>query len=269
MRVARAKDFVVPESGTITFPTFPVLGMSICPLQIPQVLQIFDQWVRERSQCHYVVQMGMHGASEALMNPRLWEIMAQADLRTMDGTPMRWLARMHGFGYARRRVYGPELMDTLLRSGPKYRHYFYGNRAADRLAVLCRKKYGTQVVGTYSLPIWPLPEREKAKIAQAIEAAAPDFVWVGLGTPRQDQWMAEFKNRLSVPVLVGVGAAYDFLTGRLRQAPVWMQEHGLEWLYRFSHEPKRLWRRYLVHGPNFVWNVGLELAGLRKFHQSG
>jgi N-acetylglucosaminyldiphosphoundecaprenol N-acetyl-beta-D-mannosaminyltransferase len=77
--------------------------------------------------------------------------------------------------------------------------------------------------------------------------------------------MYEFKSRLSVPVMVGVGAAYDFLTGRLRQAPFWMQEHGLEWFYRFSHEPKRLWRRYLVHGPNFVWNVGLELAGLRKF----
>jgi N-acetylglucosaminyldiphosphoundecaprenol N-acetyl-beta-D-mannosaminyltransferase len=261
-----SSGLMIAETGEVTIPTFPVLGMQIHPVQIPEVLRIFDRWIRERSSVHYVVQMGMHGASEALMNAQLRHIMNGADLKTMDGTPMRWLARVHGFENARRRVYGPELMETLLReTGPKYKHFFYGNRASERLARLCAKKYGTRVVGTYPLPIWPLPEVEKAKITQAIESVSPDIVWVGLGTPRQDQWMYEFRNRLTVPVLIGVGAAYDFLTGRLKQAPVWMQEHGLEWFYRFAHEPKRLWRRYLVHGPNFVWNVGLELAGLRKF----
>jgi N-acetylglucosaminyldiphosphoundecaprenol N-acetyl-beta-D-mannosaminyltransferase len=262
-----SSDVVIAESGEVNIPSFPVLGMKVSPLQIPEVLCIFDHWIRERKNVRYVIQMGMHGASEALMNRKLWEIMNSADLKNMDGTPMKWLARMHGFKSARRRVYGPELMDTLLReTGPKYRHFFYGNRASDRLARLCAKKYGTRVVGTYPLPIWPLPESEKVKITQAIESAAPDIVWVGLGTPRQDQWMYEFRHRLTVPILIGVGAAYDFLTGRLKQAPPWMQEHGLEWFFRVAHEPKRLWRRYFLYGPNFVWNVGLELAGLRKFN---
>jgi N-acetylglucosaminyldiphosphoundecaprenol N-acetyl-beta-D-mannosaminyltransferase len=91
-------------------------------------------------------------------------------------------------------------------------------------------------------------------------------LWVGLSTPKQERWMAEYRNQLAVPVLVGVGAAFDFCTGNTRQAPHWMREHGLEWLFRLLSEPRRLWRRYLLNGPRFVWNVGLEMCGFRKLN---
>jgi N-acetylglucosaminyldiphosphoundecaprenol N-acetyl-beta-D-mannosaminyltransferase len=261
-----ASSVVIPESGEVTIPSFQVLGVRMNPVQIPDILQIIDYWIQERRRVHYVVQTGMHGASVAIKDTKLRDMINAADLNNMDGTPMKWLARFHGFKFAKRRAYGPEVMETLLRqTGPKYKHFFYGNRVSDELAEVCTKKYGTRVAGTYPLPIWPLPEAEKVKIAQAIEASSPDIVWVGLGAPRQEQWMDDFRKRLTVPVLIGVGAAFDFHAGKLKQAPVWMQENGLEWFYRLVHEPKRLWRRYLVNAPIFVWNVTLELAGLKKF----
>jgi N-acetylglucosaminyldiphosphoundecaprenol N-acetyl-beta-D-mannosaminyltransferase len=264
---AIASGLVIPKEGEVQIPSFRVLGVQMHPLQIPDILRVIDHWIEERSRVHCVVQTGMHGASEAIKDLRLREMINSADLNNMDGTPMRWLAQWHGFKFAKRRAYGPEVMGTLLReTGPKYKHFFYGNWASQELAEKCEKKYGTRVAGIYPLPEWPLPEAEKQKIVQAIESAQPDIVWVGLGAPRQESWMDDFRHRVTAPVLIGVGAAFDFHAGRLQQAPVWMQERGLEWFYRLVHEPKRLWRRYLVNGPIFIWNVGLELAGLRKFH---
>jgi N-acetylglucosaminyldiphosphoundecaprenol N-acetyl-beta-D-mannosaminyltransferase len=264
--MAITENLNIPPAGAVTIPSFPVLGIRVHAVQIPDALRILDYWIGQRKGVHSVAQVGMHGAAEALNSPQLREMIDSADLKNMDGTPMRWLARVHGFQNIRRRVYGPELMETLLReTGPKYKHFFYGHQASEKLARLCNKKYGTRVVGIYPLPIWPLPETEKRKIVEAIESVSPDVVWVGLGTPRQENWMFEFRSRLTVPVLVGVGAAFDFLSGRSPQAPVWMQEHGLEWLYRLLHEPRRLWRRYLICGPKFVWNVALELAGFKTF----
>jgi N-acetylglucosaminyldiphosphoundecaprenol N-acetyl-beta-D-mannosaminyltransferase len=235
-------------------------------VQIPDVLRIIDHWIHERRAVHCVCQTGMHGASEVINNPRLREMLNASDLNNLDSTSMKWLARMHGFKYVKQRACGTDVMSTLLReTGPKYKHFFYGNRVSEELAELCAKKYGTRVVGIYPLPIWPLPEAEKEKIAEAIESVSPDIVWVGLGTLRQEPWMDEFRNRLTVPVLIGVGAAFDFHAGKLKRAPVWMQETGLEWFYRLAHEPQRLWRRYLVNAPIFFWNVGLEFAGLKKF----
>ena len=265
--VTTPNGIAIPKSGEMVIPEFRVLGVRMHAVQIPDVLMIIDHWIQERRRVRYVVQTGMHGASEGVRFPQLREIINGADLNNPDGAPMTWLAQLHGFRHVKRRAYGPEVMGTLLReTGPKYKHYFYGNRVSEELAEMCAKKYGTRVVGTYPLPIWPLPEAEKVKIAEEIEAAAPDIVWVGLGSPRQEQWMYDFRRRLSTPVLIGVGAAFDFHAGKLKQAPVWMQENGLEWLYRFVHEPKRLWRRYLVNGPIFVWNVGWELTGLKKFN---
>jgi N-acetylglucosaminyldiphosphoundecaprenol N-acetyl-beta-D-mannosaminyltransferase len=257
---------VIPESGEVTIPSFGVLGVRIHAVQVPDVLQIFDHWIRERKRVHAVWSTGMHGASETILHPALRELLNTADLNNIDGVPMKLLARIHGFKDAKLRVAGPEVMGTVFQeTGPKYKHFFYGNRVSEQLAELCTKKYGIRVVGTYPLPIWPLPEAEKQRLVQAIESASPDIVWCGLGTLRQEPWINEFQKRLTVPVLVGVGAAFDFHAGTLRRAPVWMRESGLEWFYRLLHEPTRLWRRYLVNGSIFVWNVSLELAGLKKF----
>jgi len=257
---------VIPEIGDIEIPSFRVLGVRMHPLQVPDILRIIDHWIQERKGVHCVCQTGMHGASEVLSNPKLRDMLNAADLNNMDGMPMKWLARIHGFKFAKRRAAGPEVMGTLLReTGPKYKHFFYGNRVSEELAEMCTTNFGTRVAGVYSLPIWPLSESEKAKLIQAIESAAPDIVWVGLGTLRQEAWMTEFRKRLTVPILFGVGAAFDFHAGKLKRAPLWMQESGLEWFYRLICEPTRLWRRYLVNGPMFLWNVGLELAGVKKF----
>ena len=102
-----------------------------------------------------------------------------------------------------------------------------------------------------------------------IGRAAPDVLWVGLGAPKQERWMHEHKNRLDVPVLVGVGAAFDMLSGRRKQAPRWMRDHGLEWLFRLLQEPRRLWRRYLIGGAQFVAYIALESLRLKKFGTSG
>ncbi len=124
---------------------------------------------------------------------------------------------------------------------------------------------GVIAAGTYSPPFRVLTQEEDREVVAAIESARADVVWVGLSTPKQERWMREHRDRLNVPVLVGVGAAFDFHTGRVAQAPRWMRENGLEWLFRLGSEPRRLWRRYLINGSEFAWLVLLELMGWRKF----
>jgi N-acetylglucosaminyldiphosphoundecaprenol N-acetyl-beta-D-mannosaminyltransferase len=183
-----------------------------------------------------------------------------------DGMPLVWLGRWHGCEM-RQRVYGPELMETFCRkTGPLYQHYFYGGGpgVADRVADILRQRYGVRSVGTYSPPFRPLTEEEKVEGDRRIQAA-PDVVWAGLSTPKQERWMYEHRPRLSVPLMAGVGAAFDFIAGAAKQSPAWMQENGLEWFFRLRQEPQRLWGRYLVLGARFAWNVSLELLGWKKF----
>jgi N-acetylglucosaminyldiphosphoundecaprenol N-acetyl-beta-D-mannosaminyltransferase len=209
----------------------------------------------------------MHGVTEARNDSAFKEILNAAGLVVPDGMPLVWLGRHCGFPL-QRRVYGPELMRTFCReTGPKYRHFFYGGAPslADELAAVMHREYGIQVAGTYSPPFRPLTEEEDAQLVALIEAASPDVLWVGLSTPKQERWMYGHKDKFSVPVLLGVGAAFDLNTGRLRQAPRFMRENGLEWLFRLLAEPRRLWRRYLIGGSAFLWHVSLELTGLKDF----
>src|SRR5438309_1847091 len=157
-------------------------------------------------------------------------------------------------------------------SGQGYRHFFYGGEpgVAERLAESLKARFpGLNVVGTYSPPFRPLTAAEDEEIEELIGRAAPDVLWVGLGTPKQERWMHAHKEKLHVPVLVGVGAAFDMLSGRKKQAPRWMREHGLEWLFRLMQEPRRLWRRYLVYGAQFIAYIALESLGLKKFDARG
>jgi len=247
---------------------FRVLGISVDAVQIPEVIVMMKRWIQERGAVHFIAVTGMHGVMEARRDPAFRSVLNEANLVVPDGMPLVWLGRWHGYAL-RRRVYGPELMDTFCRTtGPLYRHYFYGGSpgVADRLADLLKLQYGVCAVGTYSPPFRPLTEEENGEVSHRIEAVTPDVVWVGLSTPKQERWMYEQRDRLNIPVMVGVGAAFDFVTGGVKQAPAWMQENGLEWLFRLIQEPRRLWRRYLVNGPEFVGSVSLELLGFRKFN---
>jgi N-acetylglucosaminyldiphosphoundecaprenol N-acetyl-beta-D-mannosaminyltransferase len=184
-----------------------------------------------------------------------------------DGMPLVWLGRSQGFPM-KRRVYGPELMETFCsQTGSRYRHFFYGGApgVADHLAKVEHERHGIQIVGTYCPPFRPLTEEEEREVETMVEAARPDVIWVGLSTPKQEKWMFEHRDRLNVPVMLGVGAAFDLNTGRLKQAPAWMRENGLEWLFRLIAEPRRLWRRYIVNGSKFAWAVCVEHVAPRIF----
>jgi N-acetylglucosaminyldiphosphoundecaprenol N-acetyl-beta-D-mannosaminyltransferase len=247
---------------------FRVLGIPVDAVQIPDVIAILERWIRERSATHYVAVTGMHGVMEAQQDRAFKTVLETADLVVPDGTPLARLGRVHGYPL-RRRVYGPELMMTFCeQTGSKYRHFYYGGAegVADHLAQTLHEKFGVVTAGTYCPPFRPLTPEEDRDVVQRIEASGADVVWVGLSTPKQEKWMYAHRDTVRVPVMLGVGAAFDLNTGRLTQAPRWMREHGLEWLYRLLAEPKRLWRRYILLGSRFVVFAALELMGLRKFN---
>ncbi|MGH9732375.1 MAG: WecB/TagA/CpsF family glycosyltransferase [Candidatus Acidiferrales bacterium] len=212
----------------------------------------------------------MHGVTEAQHDAEFKSILNSADLVVPDGMPLVWIGRIRGHRL-KRRVYGPELMLTFLQTteGKGYRHFFYGGAPgiAERLAESFQKCLpGTIVVGTFVPPFRPVTAAEDAQIVETINGAAPDVVWVGLSTPKQERWMYEHRALLKVPVLIGVGAAFDIHAGVKKQAPIWMREHGLEWFFRLMIEPRRLWRRYLLYGSEFIGYVILEFLGWRRFN---
>lgn len=247
---------------------FHVLGVPVNAIQIPGAIATMEDWILNKTDSHFVAVTGMHGLMEAQREPMFKTILRDASLVVADGMPLVWMGRWRGFKMPRR-VYGPELMEAFFKTtGERYRHFFYGGApgVADLLGNKMRKLYGIKVVGTYSPPFRQLSPEEEKETVRTIQSTLPDVVWVGMSTPKQEKWMRAFRDRLKVPVMVGVGAAFDFHTGRTKQAPVWMREHGLECLFRLASEPRRLWRRYLVYGPQFVWNVNLEILGLKKFN---
>jgi N-acetylglucosaminyldiphosphoundecaprenol N-acetyl-beta-D-mannosaminyltransferase len=246
---------------------FKVLGVQVNAVQIPDVVAQMESWISRRNGCRFIAVTGMHGVSEAQHQASFKQILNSADMVVPDGMPLVWLGRWRGYGLERR-VYGPELMQTFCRdTGPKYRHFFYGGGPSvpGLLAQILREQCGTNVVGDYSPPFCMLSEKEDSEIIDMIHRADPDVLWIGLGTPKQERWMYEHRPKLRVPVVVGVGAAFDLSTGRIRQAPFWMREHGLEWAFRLLMEPRRLWRRYLLYGSKFVWSVAWESLHLKNF----
>jgi N-acetylglucosaminyldiphosphoundecaprenol N-acetyl-beta-D-mannosaminyltransferase len=250
-------------------PTIRLLGVRVHMVQIPDVIRQMEHWIRERQGSHFVAFTNIHGMTKAQRDAAFKEILNSADLDVPDGMPLVWISRIRGYPL-QRRVYGPELMLTFCEQTCRkgYRHYFYGGApgAPEQLAHILRTRCpGLQVAGTYSPPFRPLTGQEDEEIAAMIQRAAPDVLWVGLSNGKQERWMYKHRDRLNVPVMAGVGAAFDLNTGRVRQAPVWMREHGLEWFYRLLQEPRRLWRRYLLLGPRFVWYCALELLRFRRF----
>ena len=248
---------------------YHVLGVRVHAVQIPGVVSDMKDWIAERRRGHFIAVTGMHGVVEAHHDPAFRTVLNHADLVVPDGMPLVWLARIKGHAL-KRRVYGPELMGTFCEqtSTKGYRHFFYGGApgVADELAARFATRFpGVTPVGTYCPPFRPLTEKEDMEVISIINRSRADVVWVGLSTPKQERWMFEHRDRLEAPVLVGVGAAFDFHTERIAQAPEWMRENGLEWLFRLLHEPRRLWKRYVVFGSEFTFCVLLELAGLKKF----
>lgn len=248
--------------------SFRVLGVRVDAVQIPDVMARLEEWITRRDACRYVAVAGMHGVMEAQRDAQFRQVLNDADLVVPDGMPLVWCARLRGHALPRR-VYGPELMHTFcqLTAAKGYRHFLYGGDpgvAENLAAILQRDCPGIQIAGMYSPPFRPLTADESSKIISIINEAHPDVVWVGLSTPKQECWMHTHRGGLRVPILIGVGAAFDILSGRKRQAPAWMRERGLEWLFRLLQEPRRLFWRYVVYGSRFVVLETVELLGLRR-----
>jgi N-acetylglucosaminyldiphosphoundecaprenol N-acetyl-beta-D-mannosaminyltransferase len=251
---------VVPRS-------FEVLGVHVEAVQIPDVVNQMKDWIAERRMSHCIAFAGLHGIAVANKDSQYAFILNSADLVVPDGMPLVWLGRLYGH-CIHRRVYGPEVMETFCReTGSQYRHFFYGGAAgvAETLAASLRERFHIVVAGTCSPPFRDLTEDEDQTLVDRVHEAAPDVLWLGLGTPKQERWMHERRTRLRVPVFLGVGAAFDFNSGKIRQAPEWLRENGLEWLFRLLIEPRRLWKRYLVTIPSAIWSISLEIVRLRKF----
>lgn len=253
------------------YSSFQVLGVRVDAVRIGEVVDQMKEWIREGEGCHSIAATGMNGIVEAQHDPEFKKILNATDLIVPDGMPLVWLGRRRGHVLPRR-VYGPDLLLAFLEAtcGQGYRHFFYGAErdpeVPERLAEKLKQRFpGTIVAGTYSRPMWAHDQREEDDLVSRVSRATPDVLWVGLGELRQARWMHEHRNKLNVPVVVGVGAAFDMLSGRRRQAPRWMREHGLEWLFRLLQEPRRLWRRYLIHGTEFGALIVLERLGVKKF----
>jgi N-acetylglucosaminyldiphosphoundecaprenol N-acetyl-beta-D-mannosaminyltransferase len=260
----------MPHASQHKSPSYEVLGVRVDAVQIPDVVSRMEEWIKRRDACRYIAVTDMHSLMQAQHAESFKKILLDADLVVPDGFPLVWLGRRKGLAL-RRRVYGPELMERFCEESTTqgYRHFFYGGAqgVAEDLSIRLSARFpGLQIAGAYCPPFCPLTQQEDEEVVSMINSVRADVVWVGLGAPKQERWMFEHRGRLQAPVLVGVGAAFDFHTGRIAQAPLWMREHGLEWFFRLSHEPGRLWRRYLIYGTQFVVLVILEFLGLKKFY---
>lgn len=239
-------------------PRVDVLGVQVSAIDVPTAVHEITRWV-DQDERHYVCVTGVHGVMESHRDPELRRIHNESGLTTPDGMPLVWAGHRAG-ATGMKRVYGPDLMIAVLAAARElgWSSYFYGAAPGtpERLVARLSEIFpGLRVAGMHSPPFRPLTEDEDAQIVRDINDSGADLVWVGLSTPKQERWMAAHRSRLTAPVLLGVGAAFDFHAGLLRQAPPWMQEHGLEWLYRLWREPRRLWRRYLRNNPAFLVHI--------------
>ncbi len=246
-----------------------VLGSRVDLVELDDAVTTIERWLHTRpARCRQVVVTGFHGLWEAHRDPELRRVFDAADLWIPDGIAPVLVARLRGIRGARR-IPGVELMDAFLAKADfaGFRSFFYGDteETLTRLAATLKERYpGHVVAGTLSPPFRPVTPEEDDDQVRAINRAKPDVLWVGLGTPKQDRWIYEHRDRLEVPVAIAVGAAFRFLTGQVSRAPAWIGRMGLEWAYRLAMEPRKCWRRCFVQGPRFLASVAVELMGIRR-----
>jgi N-acetylglucosaminyldiphosphoundecaprenol N-acetyl-beta-D-mannosaminyltransferase len=244
-----------------------VLGVAVSAIDMTMALDCIERWIRSRDP-HYVCVTPAHAVMECIDHPELKAVYNHSGLTTPDGMAIVWLMRWQGYRQVER-VYGPDLLLAVCAAAEEagYRNYFYGGapEVTPRLVeALTRRFPRLQIAGYESPPFGALSREEEAAAEERIRQAKPDIVWVGLGSPRQEVWMSQEVARVNVPVLVGVGAAFDFLSDAKPQAPRWVQRSGLEWLFRFFSEPGRLWKRYIKY-PRFVVLALMQHFGVRDF----
>jgi len=255
-------------------PRANVLGVGIHAIGMDAAVEYSERLLASGGK-GYVCVTGVHGVMEAQDDADLRAVLNRAYLCVPDGMPTVWVGRWQGH-HNMRRVYGPDYMMAMCKRSlsPGYRHFLCGGApgVVDLLSrELQRRIPGLQIVGTYTPPFGALTARQESELVKAVSLAMPDIFWVGLSTPKQERFMAQYLDRLDVKLMAGVGAAFDLHAGLQHDAPNWMKHAGLQWLHRLAQEPRRLGPRYMRHNPRFVWNICLQLMGAQgfKLHEQG
>lgn len=257
-----------PISRMNPIPRVNVLGCGISAINLKVAEDAVLEAVREKRK-GYVTVTGVHGVTEAQKDPAFKRILNESFLTTPDGMPMVWCGWKAGFKDMDR-VYGPDLMLRVFERSVEHgiRHFFYGGKegVAETLKAKLEAKFpGVQITGTWCPPFRELNDDERAALQRRVAAQKPDIVWVGLSTPKQERFMVRYLPLLDTTLMFGVGAAFDFHAGSVPQAPRWMQRAGMEWFYRLTKEPKRLWKRYLINNPLFLWRILCQWTGLKRY----
>ena len=245
-----------------------VLGVGISAISMDDAVRMSDGLIASNGK-GYVCVTGVHGVTEAQNDPEFRKILNESFLTTPDGMPMVWIGKLRGFSNMTR-VYGPDFMVELCRAGAErgYTHFLYGGKdgVVDHLRRALEEKIpGVRIVGAYTPPFRALTQDEENTLLQMVSRIRPDIFWIGLSTPKQERFMARYWDKLDTKMMVGVGAAFDLHTGNMKDAPDWMKQAGLQWLHRLCQEPKRLWKRYLINNPIFVYRMCLQLLGIRAY----
>ncbi len=240
-----------------SIPVCPIMGVDIAAINMEWLLDFTKKNVKELSG-DYICVTNVHATVMAYENEKYKTVQNNAMLAIPDGGPLSSLGHKRGFKEMSRTT-GPSYMGEVLKMSGKYgwKHYFYGS--TDETLGKMRRTIendfpGAVVVGMYSPPYRPLSSEENKAIVEKINELSPDFIWVGLGAPKQENWMADHQGKVR-GLMVGVGAAFDYYAGNINRAPQWMQKSNLEWLYRLVQDPKRLFRRYFVTNSKFLWNA--------------
>ena len=249
-------------------PCFEVLGVRVHAVNIPRVLEAVEALLQQSGK-GYITVTGVHGIMECQRSAMVMKAHRNAWLVVPDGMPLVHIGRSIYGQREMRRCFGPDLMEALLAHSVSkgHTHFLYGGNpgVAESLKTKLERKFpGLSIVGTYTPPFRPLNAQERHELLSLVESLRPHFFWVGLSTPKQELFMAEYLPLLATQIMVGVGAAFDYHNGTITRAPRWMQAAALEWLYRLLLEPRRLWKRYLINNPLFIGLLLLQALGVRK-----
>jgi N-acetylglucosaminyldiphosphoundecaprenol N-acetyl-beta-D-mannosaminyltransferase len=249
-------------------PRVNILGVGVTPVNLPQTINILERW-RVEGRRDYVLCTSVHGLVEAQRGPEIRSALNRSGLTTEDGMPLVWWCQRSGYFNAGR-VSRTELLLAMCARAPQtgHRHYFYGgsSRVVEAMVSCLVKRFaGITIAGYRSPPFRPLTPEEDAADIRAINEARPDYVWVGLGMPKQDKWIVQHLGKIEAAALLGVGAAFDFIAGTKPRAPLWMQRSGLEWLFRLMTEPRRLAYRYLIYNTIFVTRALEQIVGWKSY----
>lgn len=248
-------------------PEYSVLQIPLNAMTIPELVELMESWIHSGDQGRCLNFANVHVVMEARRDPLFYAVLTDPQVFNVpDGMPLVWLGKLRGMRL-NKRLYGPDVMQAFCATAAQkgYRHYFYGGARGvpERLAANLKNEFaGTVIAGCFSPPFRPLTKREDDDAVQRINDAQPDILWVGLGCPKQEKWAFEHRSVLKVPIIASVGQAFDIHSGRIAQAPAWMRNNGLEWIFRLMSNPRRLWKRYLVYNSQFLYLLAREWTGV-------